>query len=207
MRILSIVGNVDKRIIALPLVRAFRLVGKTVLITDNTEYIRLLDSGESFGDSYGIGIYRKEKLDGSEIDYVDAEISEEIKNIVYVSNTYIHPKSDHVVVVSGIDKSFFGDAVQKAINSEEYKDKLTEVMLAVDKNKKGLKTIDDGRIILSPSDFEWLWKCEEVKELMPYTGKSLSKILGQIGAKALGIEEGTAEKLLSRDKYEASGKK
>lgn len=226
MNIISIIGNVDKRIIALPLARAFSLSGKTCIITDNTEYIRLLErawkGGNIIGNCHGIAIYYKQKLDGTEIELVNKVSGEETQNVIYVSNEYIADSAKLIYLVKGLDNSFLGDEIAKQLeemkaNRTEYKDRFKEILLAINgmakKSSNPLqslmkpkKTISDGRIILTYNEFAWLWKCEEHKEILPFLSKELTPILSDIGSKVLSIKESQMTELLTRDSY-IKGKK
>ena len=204
MKILSIIGNVDKRIIALPIARALQLLGKTAIVTDNTEFLRLIESGSKIGNCHGIIISWKETLDGSEYDSFVEFSKERPKYVIYVSNTYIKEDADKIVVVHGDDKSFLGDALNVKVNKlkaslpEDLKSKGVDIALPANtvKDKK-----DTKRIQIGANELLWLWKVEEYKEIIPFSSKSMGYILGYIGSSFGDISTTKFSELLSHDQY------
>ena len=205
MKILSIVGNVDKRIIALPIARACQLLGKTAIVTDNNEFTRLIENGNNIGNCHGVIISYKEKLTGDD-EYVDfIEFSKERpKFVIYVSNTYINYKADKIVVVHGDDRSFLGDALNKRVNEikdsllEDQKAKVVDISITSNtvKDKK-----DTKRFHIGSNELIWLWKVDEYKEIIPFSSKEFGTILGYIGSAIGEVSVNKFTDLLSHDQY------
>ena len=122
MRILTIVGKVDSRILAYPLARALSINGLTAIITEDGAYRRLYHGEETTGTVNGIDISvgavvndeLMESLSDSGIPY---------DNIIVVSGNYIPSNSDGVIVCSGIDKSMLAKIEQEKKEPEQPKKK------------------------------------------------------------------------------------
>ena len=97
MALISIVGNVDKRIIAIPLARGLSIDGKTAIITDDSSYKRLYSEDTNVGTIDGVDIVIDYEINENSIDVLK-ETHETYKHYVFVSNSYINKNSDLTIL-------------------------------------------------------------------------------------------------------------
>lgn len=261
MKILTIVGKVDSRVLAYPIARALSLNGLTAMITDDGAYRRLYHGDELTGTVSGVdisvGLKADEELKNS---LNDSGIPYE--NIVFVSANHIPADSTGVILCHGIDRSMVCMSQaeeeelelkqqEEAKNIEQSKKKKsggmfgkkkeqekeedasnTEIMNEENTVEKEIKqeikdkiVVPDGipfieiqisysspstkgimAIALKDSYINYIYSCEEKKELMVYPDKGYNKSLAKIMHDTLGIEQNEALKLVERSEY-LQGKK
>ena len=129
MRLLTIVGKVDTRVLAYPISRALGLTGLTALISDDGAYRRLYNGEELQGTVSGVDIsvgvntdeVLRHSLDASGVVY---------DNIVLVSSSYIPSDSNGIIVCHGSDRSMMG------LTEKEKEEMLEEERAKADSGKK-----------------------------------------------------------------------
>ena len=104
MRIISIVGKVDSRVIAYPLARGLSINGLTGIITDDGAYRRLYPGNSNIGSVNGIDISVTGHVDENSVHSLDNS-GINYDNLVTVSCDYIHPEADGIIVCHGLDRS------------------------------------------------------------------------------------------------------
>ena len=248
MRLLTIVGKVDTRVLAYPISRALSLTGSTALISDDGAYRRLYNGEELQGTVSGVDIsvgvntdeVLRHSLDASGVVY---------DNIVLVSSSYIPSDSNGVIVCHGSDRSMMG------LTEKEKEEMLEEERAKADEEKKHSNKKDDTEssteeisedtpvksekpaveqdiieipngipsvevqisystpsykgltsILLKDSFMNYIYSCEERKELMVYPDKAYNKVLAKILNTTLNIDMMEALKLLERTEYLKSNK-
>lgn len=256
MRLLTIVGKVDTRVLAYPISRALSLTGSTALISDDGAYRRLYNGEELQGTVSGVDIsvgvntdeVLRHSLDASGVVY---------DNIVLVSSSYIPSDSNGVIVCHGSDRSMMGltekekeemleeerskaDSGKKHSNKKESAEAVTEAATeaATEEVNEGTSVklekpiieqdiieIPNGipsvevqisystpsykgltSILLKDSFMNYIYSCEERKELMVYPDKAYNKVLAKILNTTLNIDMMEALKLLERTEYLKSNK-
>lgn len=261
MRLLTIVGKVDTRVLAYPISRALGLTGLTALISDDGAYRRLYNGEELQGTVSGVDIsvgvntdeVLRHSLDASGVVY---------DNIVLVSSSYIPSDSNGIIVCHGSDRSMMGltekekeemleeerakaDSGKKHSNKKESAEAVTEdttetateeateevnegtpVKLEKPIAEQDIIEIPNGipsvevqisystpsykgltSILLKDSFMNYIYSCEERKELMVYPDKAYNKVLAKILNTTLNIDMMEALKLLERTEYLKSHKK
>lgn len=246
MRLLTIVGKVDTRVLSYPIARALSLQGLTALISDDGAYRRLYHGDGNKGTVSNIDISvganadenLKNSLNDSGIQY---------DNVVFVSSGYIPADSSGVIVCHGADRSMMGVTEQEEERKIEH-EKKEESSKKSEKNKgsndtedkvedsseevveKGEKkdkiVVPDGipsvevqisystpsykgltSILLRDSFINYIYSCEERKEIVPYADKAYNKMLAKILNTTLNIDAIEALKLLERSEYIRGSKK
>lgn len=104
MRIISVVGKVDSRVLVYPLARALSMQGLTGIITDDGSYRRLYPGKTKIGCINGIDISVNANMDESTIHSLDNS-GIDYDNLIFVSYDYIHPESDGIIICHGVDRS------------------------------------------------------------------------------------------------------
>lgn len=202
--IISIIGNVDKRVVAYPLMRALAIQGRTAVITDDGSFKRLYLQDGNTGKVSNIDIIIENELTKNSEDKLDKK-SEHIENILFISNNFVHSKSDRTIIVRGRDKSMSvlkdedeeqeidldeDDSTDKVV--QEDIQKVFEVIVSTEADKvKGLQ-------VINAEDLKYLWDTEEHKEMIKVS-KNLVKIVSPIVSSILDISKSEATKLINRD--------
>lgn len=193
----SIVGNIDKRIIALPLARALSIVGKTAIVTNETEYRRVSIECEDTLSCGDVNIVITQDLEGFDIKDLEEQTSNSYTHIIYVSNSYIDKESKVVCLCREPERTFLPTGLMEQIKilSDQYEDKLKEIVLSANSTKDK----SDTRYVLGSKEFKWLWDMEETKDLIPFSSKVLNSFLSSVGGAIAGMQEKSFEELLVRD--------
>lgn len=211
MRIITVLGLVDTRIIVYPLARALSLTGMTAIISEDGAYRRLyLDKGLKGtvnGVDISVGVDLDEKLRNS---LNDTGISYD--NIILVTSDTIPKDSTGAIICRGVDKSMLSDY---KIDGEEQEEEVIEDSIDIPEGleyskvfisfeqmpKKGIYSIG-----LSDNDIRYVYSCEERKELLIIPDKNLNKTLAKVYSKPTGLSESELFSLLTRKEYIPSGK-
>lgn len=104
MRVISIVGKIDTRVLAYPLARALSLNGQTAMIADDGAYRRLFHGKGDTGTVSGIDVAVTSHMDDTEVHKLDKS-GINYDNLIVVANDYIHPESTGIIVCHGLDRS------------------------------------------------------------------------------------------------------
>ena len=104
MKVITIAGKVDTRVLVYPLARALSLTGLTAIVTDDGAYRRLFKGKQLKGNVSGVDIsvglnmdeYLKNSLSRSGVAY---------DNLIVVSSNYIPADTDGLIICHGYDNS------------------------------------------------------------------------------------------------------
>ena len=211
MAIISIVGNVDKRIIAIPLARGLSIDGKTAIITDDTSYKRLYKDNRDIGSISGVDIVIDYDINENSIEKLH-ETYEAYKHYVFVSNTFLHKESNATILCRGRDRSLLADDVAQKLGEIDEEDKpvikSSEIVLTVGRVDKK-ETVNTLQII--DKYYRYLGELEETKTLDAPNDKVLAKKIASLVGNEAGIPADTLEKLINRkqviDSKEVSGRR
>lgn len=263
MRILTIVGKVDTRVIAYPIARALSLNGLTAVITDDGAYRRLYHGEDLQGTVSGVDISvglktdeeLKDSLNNSGVPY---------DNLVIVSSGYVPVDSTGVILCHGIDRSMVGmskaeeEELEQKLKEEEARKqaeaskkksgsmfgKKKQQADTTENNEETIETQEEPKeveeavqvkdkiiipegipfvelqisysapsakgllaITLKDSYLNYIYSCEERKELVVYPDKNYNKSLAKLMVETLGFELNEAIKLLERSEYLPGKKK
>lgn len=201
----SIVGNIDKRIIALPLARALGIVGKTAIITNETEYRRLcIECGDTLSCG-GVDIVITQDLAGFDIRSLEEQTAYSYLHTIYVSNNYIDTDSKVVCLCREPERTFLPTGLMQQIKliTDQYEDKLKEIVISANQTKDKA----DTRYVIGAKEFKWLWDIEETKDLVPFSSKVLNSFISSVGGAIAGIQDKSFEELLVRDSMVKSSAK
>lgn len=202
--IVSIIGNIDKRVIAYPLMRALAIQGKTAVITDDSSFNRLYLEDSNKGQISNVDILIKDSIKENSDNELD-EKSEEIVNKLFISKTFVHPKSDKTIIVRGVDRSMsvlrdidedddIEDDEEEITKTEEEVQKVFEVIVSTEQPQEKVKNLQ----LLTGDDFKYIWDTEERKELVKVS-KNLVKIVSPIVESITGTSKNETMKLINRD--------
>lgn len=200
----SIIGNIDKRVIAYPLMRALAINGKTAVFTDDGSFKRLYVNDGNSGVIDNVEVYVTPEVNIDSDKDID-KTSEEIMNELFVSDSFVYPDSDATIIVRGIDRSM---SILRDVEEEEEEDIEFEDDDKLEEEKQTkfevvVSTSNEHKIkgvkVLGPDILKYLWDTEEYKTLLKVKDKTLVKILEPIVSNLMGVSTGDVAKLLSRD--------
>lgn len=200
----SIIGNIDKRVIAYPLMRALAINGKTAVFTDDGSFKRLYVNDGNSGVIDNVEVYVTPEVNIDSDKDID-KTSEEIMNELFVSDSFVYPDSDATILVRGIDRSM---SILRDVEEEEEEDIEFEDDDKLEEEKQTkfevvVSTSNEHKIkgvkVLGPDILKYLWDTEEYKTLLKVKDKTLVKILEPIVSNLMGVSTGDVAKLLSRD--------
>ena len=130
MRVITVAGKVDTRVLVYPLARALSLTGLTAIVTDDGAYRRLFKGKQLKGNVSGVDVSvglnmdenLKNSLNNSGIAY---------DNLIVVSSNYIPKDTDSLILCHGYDNSM----------SQEIEEEKKEDEEEAPKKKKGKKGV------------------------------------------------------------------
>lgn len=187
MKKINLIGPVDKRLVAYPLLKAIDLIGKCLVITDDANFRRFADDYSlnfNFGNSDFIIVHEMEKFKEEDLDQPITVYD----YILYITtNTIV--ESDLIVYCHGLNKSFLTDDVYSKLQEIEHK----EIYITPSKIKlKDIIQIPVGKNI------SYVWGCEENREFIPCTDVTLTKVIGHVFSEGLGIDKEELVKYMGR---------
>lgn len=199
VKIYSIVGNVDSRVLVYPIARALALKGAVAVVTDDGCYKRLYTEPGNKGSSSGFDIY---------FGVINDDIFNKINNsgikydiILTVSADIVPNEADGIIVCTGSLNTMDGVIESRAIEVPEEIPK-EAVHISYDTVRdKGVTSITIKEILA-----KYVYSCEERKEVQPIEDKNIIKLLSGVASKAFSIDKSDMEKLLTRKEYIKSGK-
>lgn len=192
MKKIAIIGAVDKRVIAYPLLKVLTYLGKVLVVTDESTYRR-------FDENYS------RRFEANLINYwVETEVTEktyqEVDNlvtpydfVVFITTNEIPPSTDKIIYCRGIDKGFgTPDVVQQL--EEKPIDEVLTVYVTFSK-------LEDKTLIrLEPSKTMYMYiaECEDKKEFVDLKDTATASMLYKFFEDELGVPKSTIQGLLKR---------
>ena len=187
MKKINLIGPVDKRLLAYPLLKAIDLVGKCLIITDDANFRRFADDYSlkfNVGNSDYVIV---NDMDNFNADNLEQPMSAYDYVLFITTNTLID--SDITVYCHGLEKSFVTDDIKSQLQEMEH----TDIYITPSKLKlKNIIQIPVGK------NMEYVWACEENKQYLPSKNESVNKIISSVFAETLGYSKDEVVKLLGR---------
>lgn len=207
MKIISIVGKVDTRVVVYPLLKALSLQGSTAVVTEDGSYRRLYFGSEDNGTVSGVDIILTSKIE----DYIEGVVREsgiKYDYVVTVSSTVIPSGANGVLVCKGIDKSINGQSGKEELTEENDTNEDNKIVIPDGITNKSLyisyeSAPKDGipSVKLKDGFIRYIYGCEETKELQPVEDKGYIKTLSVLLSDLLKIGEKELNILFSRKEY------
>ena len=210
MRTLVFTGNVDKRILVLPLLRGLSSLGETLLVTDDPNYLRGTDKNQIMGSikvklitHYDSNFVLKYD-DG--VDYI---------NVVWDVREFIPEKYDKLVVCRHKDRTLCTDKILDKTDEIDKNGDIvtesTEVVITHFVDKKELKKThytDRGEhtdilgkaelLELKLADYKWLSMCEETAEIFALKNAAVSGLLAKLTCESVGMPAKDWEAIINK---------
>lgn len=189
MKNLCLLGPVDKRAIAYPLLKVLGFLGRTLVITDDANFRRF---AESFERDFGVA-----NLDFKVVPELTEELVKTTREsaisydyVLYLSLDFLPEGMDKVIYAHGVAKSFGSVETLKQLENQEY----TEVFVTFAKpsDPQALK-IEPSKSVMS-----YILSCEEAKEFLGTTDIAYATMLQRFFEKELDLSKNTLKSLLRR---------
>ena len=178
MKKINLIGPVDKRLVAYPLLKAMIMLGKTLVITDDANFRRFSDKYElNFNYAQSDFIILHNISDFKE-DMLDQPIT--VYDFILYITTNELVESDLVVYCHGLNKSIVTEEVKEKLEDIEHK----EIYITTTPIKqKGIIQITVGK------NMSYVWGCEEYRLFMPCSDTSITKVVAHVFTDILDNKE------------------
>lgn len=210
MKVISFVGNVDKRILVLPVARGLSFLGETLIVTDDPNYLRATKNNIIAG----IKVLFSCNIDDKLVDNYDDGV--DYQNIIYDTREFIPATKDSLIVCRHKDRTLMVDKIKEVTDDiDKNGDVVTEsneIVITYYVDKKELKKahytergehtdiLGKADILeLKPLDMRWLWLCEETASIPGMKNSSIIGEMAKILCKKLNMSEKECAALLSRE--------
>lgn len=210
MKVISFVGNVDKRILVLPVAKGLSFLGETLIVTDDPNYLR----GTQKNLIGSIKVLFETNITDSLVDKYDD--GTDYQNIIYDTREFIPAQKDTLIVCRHKDRTLMVDKITEVVDDiDKNGDVVTEsneIVITYFVDKKELKkthytergehteVLGKADILeLKPSDMRWLWICEETASIPTIKNTALIGEMAKILCSKLNMTEKECAALLSRE--------
>lgn len=210
MRTLVFTGNVDKRILVLPLLRGLSSLGETLLVTDDPNYLRGTTKNEIMGSvkvklitNYDSNFVLKYNHG---VDYI---------SVVWDVREFIPKTYDKLVVCRHKDRTLCTDKIlditDEVDKNGDVVTESTEVVITHFVDKKELKKThytDRGEhtdilgkaeiLEMKPTDYKWLCMCEETAEIFAMKNTAVTGLVAKLTCESVGMPAKDWEAIINR---------
>lgn len=199
MAVVSIVGRVDKRIVALPLIRACSIDGRTIVYTDDSNLKNICLGRHDFVNKENLVIRYDLSPEG-----LNQEAMEDgfIKYIFYVYSDYKLLDADVVIQCNNYSRNVLSEIGRVREDTEygvEKEENVKELFFSMNPVKKAPNVI-----VLRPEYYNYLFETEEKKELLILKDKAINRLLANIMNEKIDMSKEHFLKLLSRKRTQIS---
>lgn len=202
MKILSVVGKADKRLLTYPLMHILAFAGRTVVITDDLTYRHLYKGFTGSGEIHDILIRIIPDLDTKKITRIINEIKEANETgydfCLVITDIHRCENADATLCVCAKSKSFLGTKLEEF--SEKEPNAFKTFISINEINKKEWRKLGVMPLRWTPSRFTYIYECEERKTLLPFYDKEVLNVIGTAFLKVIGIAPKTFLRV-SKRKY------
>lgn len=190
MKQICLIGPIDKRVVAYPLIKVAEMVGKLLIITDDANFRRF---GDNFEREFNRG--NSAYVIVNDIDeYIAINKDQKVSNydfIIYITTNSLINGSDKVVYCHGLSKTVLPEETLSVLEEVKHSEVLISQGKVVDKN-----------VILVGVDkltMGYVWSCEESKSFVSLKDVNLSKITAHLFSDYIGVGKEEFTKLLMRE--------
>lgn len=189
MKKINLVGPVDKRAIAYPLIKTLMFLGKVLIVTDDSNFRRFSETKELCFDFAQSEFMTVLDIDSSVLGEVNSR-SGGFEYILFISTDNFVEGCDRTLYCHGVDKSF----ASKYTITEIEKSEFTEVFITFSKleDPKALK-IEPSKSVMG-----YIFDCEEKQEFLGTKDPAYATMLHKFFEKELDIPKATIKGLLLR---------
>jgi hypothetical protein len=189
MKKICLVGPVDKRAIAYPLLKCLMFLGRTLVVTDDSVYRRF---SETYETEFGFA-----NSEFSVVPVVTKEVEERINSIsstfeyvLYITTNELPEGMDKILYCHGVEKGIATSGVLSVLENIEYTDVYVTFSRVTD--SEALK-MEPSKSIMS-----YVFECEERKDFVGTTDGSYAAMLHKFFEKELDVPKATIKGLMTR---------
>jgi hypothetical protein len=189
MKKICLIGPVDKRAIAYPLLKCLMFLGKTLIITDDSVYRRFSETYETrFGFAQSEFIVAP-VIDKDVIDHVES-VSSTFDYVLYITTNELPVGMDKILYCHGIEKGIATSDVLSVLENIDH----TEVYVTFS------RVADNTALKIEPSKsiMAYVFECEDRKDFVGTTDGAYSSMLHKFFEKELDVPKATLKGLLQR---------
>lgn len=193
MKVLSVVGKADKRLLTYPLMHVLAFAGKTIVITDDVAYRHLYRGFTNEGVVNDILIRIIPDLDTDKITRIVNDLKEnheaEFDFCLVITDIHRCENADATICVCARSKSFLGTKLE---DFSEKEPNVVKTFIGIDEiNKKEWRKLGVMPLRWTSSRFIYVYECEEQKKLLPFDDKEVLNVIGTAFLKDLNINAKT----------------
>lgn len=197
MKILALAGKADKRLLAYPLMHILALAGKTLVITDDINYRRVYKGFTNNGQIHDMAVDIYPSIDQYTVQGIlDLYSEDSYDYCLMITDLFRYEQADATLCICSKTKSFLGTAIEELNDTHPEECKAIISINPLDK-KEWLK-LKVTPLSWNSKRFEYVYNCEEQKELLPVTDKEVLSELERVYLKAIGISQKAFEKCAKR---------
>lgn len=189
MKRICLIGPVDKRAIAYPLIRCGMFLGKVLVVTDDGVYRRF---SEDYSSKFSVG-----NSDFMVVPVIDDKVMKTVESVeslyefvVYITTNELPQECDKIVYCRGVDKGILTQETMKVLEKKEF----TEAFVTFS------RVAEPTSLKIEPSKgvMSYIFECEDKKEFVPTTDSSHTSMLEKFFEKELGVPKNTIRGLMQR---------
>lgn len=186
MKVITVLGAVDKRVITYPLIKALGLDGKVLVISDDNVF-RRFDSELSTEFTYDT----VEFLITQDILGVDEARLTGYETILIISTSEIHPKTTKLVYVHMETNHLYQEKVLEELEGKDF----VNVMYVT-----GKKVTEEADIKFTPNKglYDYVNQCESAMEFLPVKEGNMGLTLKKMFDDHLEVDSKTLSSILKR---------
>lgn len=189
MKRLCLIGPVDKRIIAYPLIKCLMSLGRLLVVSEDSNLRRFSEDYACKFDYGNSWIWVVSAVD----DGVEADVRDQESNfeyVLYITTSYLPKEVDRVLYCHGVEKGFLANDTLKELENMEY----GEVVITFSSYKD--KSVP--KILPNTGVMKYIFQCEDTREFLPVKSTGYTSLIERFFLKELDIPKATLKGLLTR---------
>lgn len=189
MKTICLIGPVDKRAIAYPLIKCLTELGRALIITDDSVYRRFSDNYDT-EFSYSNSEFRVVTIVDEEVIKEVEQVKTNFEYVLYITTSELPDGCDKVIYAHGVGKSFLGEDLVSSIENKECREVIITMTPVKDKT---IPKITPDKTVMS-----YIYACEEHKEFLPSKDSGFITMVTTLFEEELEVPKNTIRGLLLR---------
>ena len=190
MRQIELIGPVDKRAIAYPLFKICDTLGKTLVVTDDSNFRRFADNYEM---EFTLG--RSDFVVTSDINQsIISDLGGKLSTydfVIFISTCTMIESNDCTVYCHGQGSLLCDEKVIDKLEEAEF----SEVIISGNKPKNKAEIF----LSIEGKGMKYIWDCEENKRFIPCKHPDLVKMSAFLFAQTLGVTKEEFSSIIAKD--------
>lgn len=190
MKQICLLGPVDKRVIAYPLLKVLMFLGKTLIIADDGVYRRFDDEFRmrfAFGNSEFIITPQVSPVLLAEIE----GLAPSFDFVLFITNNELPSACDKIIYCRDTEKAIISNGTLSALEDQDF----TEVYVTFSRLRdSSLLKVEPSKALMS-----YIWDCENAKRFSVLKDQGVAFMLEKFFQTELGVPKTTIKGLLARE--------